>query len=252
MSERVFRGLSEQVSWQIGARIVGGDLAQGIRIENEDQLGDDYGVSRTVIREAMKRLSAKGLVEIRPRTGTRVLPREHWSLFDPDVMAWSREAKPSLEVLFQLREMRTIVEPGAAALACVRADDEDIERIMLAYERMENSVDQWDVYIRRDVDFHLEVLYASHNDYLRTLGGLIKADLWSLITVVNADVQKALEALEQHKKVALAIADGDVARAQETMRSMLDVGEARLRSGIEERKFKPEETDAFRMEGKEE
>ncbi|NQU59077.1 MAG: FadR family transcriptional regulator, partial [Rhodospirillales bacterium] len=239
-------------SWQIGARIVGGDLAQGTRIENENQLGYDYGVSRTVIREAMKRLSAKGLVEVRPRTGTRVLPREHWSLLDPDVMAWSRETKPSLEVMYQLREMRIIVEPGAVALACTRADDEDIERIILAYERMENSVDQWDVYVRRDVDFHLEILYASHNDYLRTLGGIIKTDLLSFITVVNTDVEKALQALRQHKDVALAIADGDVARGQEAMRLLLDVGEARLRGEIEEQKFKREETDMFRTQSMEE
>ena len=249
MSERVFRGLAEQVSWQIGAQIVGGDLAQGTRIENEDQLGDEYGVSRTVIREAMKRLSAKGLVKIRPRTGTKVLSRDHWSLLDPDVMDWCREAEPSKEVLQQLREMRTVLEPGAAALACVRANDTDVERIVAAFERMKNCVNQPEAFGRADSDFHLEILRATHNDYLIILGGLIKTDLLSFIKVVNSDPETTVTTLKLHENLVKAIIAKDAAEGKKAMRIMMDVGEARLRNSFE---MKNSEVEERGTEGKEE
>jgi len=224
-------------------------LAQGTKIENEDQLGKEFGVSRTVIREAMKSLSAKGLVEVRPRIGTRVLSRDHWSLLDSDVMDWYRETEPSEEVLQQLREMRTVLEPGAVALACVRADDTDVGRIVAAYERMKNCVNQPEAFVRADSDFHLEILRATHNDYLSILGGLIKTDLLSFIKVVNSDPETNVTTLKLHADLVKAIIARDAAEGEKAMRIMMDVGEARLRNSFEK---KNSEVEVSGTEGKEE
>lgn len=233
MFKQLPRGLSEQVARSIGIRIIGGELRQGEKFKNEDQVAAEFGVSRTVVREAMKRLSAKGLVEVRPRLGTSVLSRDRWSLLDPDIMNWCQETEPSLDVLLQLREMRVIMEPGAVALACQRAEDEDIDRIMAAYGRMENGVDCPESYVTADVEFHVEILCAARNDYLGALGALITTDLISSIKVTNPDTEKNIHSLKFHKDVALAIAEHDTARAEKTMRILLDDAGNRLRQAFE-------------------
>ncbi|WP_162937972.1 FadR/GntR family transcriptional regulator [Kiloniella sp. EL199] len=229
MNEPLPRGLSEQLARTIGIRIVSGDVREGERFENEDILCEEFGVSRTVVREAMKRLSAKGLVQIRPRLGTSVLSRTRWSLLDPDVMDWCRIGKPSLEVLLELREMRAVLEPGAAALACQRANEEDVKEIWRAYKRMEVNVNNAEGFAKADADFHVAILRATHNDYLIALGGLISADLLSSIKVTNPDSDKNIKSLVFHLEVVQAIAGHDKYKAKEAMGVLLDDAGEKLR-----------------------
>src|SRR5881628_1717221 len=121
------RGLHGAVVHDVGVRILRGDLAPGDPLPNEDELSGELAVSRTVLREAIKVLAAKRLVESRPKTGTRVRERSDWNLLDPDVLAWHLEAGLTDKFLQNTLELRGLIEPGAARLAALRATDEEIE-----------------------------------------------------------------------------------------------------------------------------
>src|SRR5437867_4809520 len=116
------QSLHGRIVHAIGRRILGGDLQPGDLLPAEPELG----ASRTVVREAIKVLAAKGLVESRPKTGTRVRPRESWNLLDPDVLAWLQDGAVSEDLLRKLTEVRRIIEPAAAELAAARADGRDL------------------------------------------------------------------------------------------------------------------------------
>src|SRR5437660_12133093 len=118
------RGLHGAVVHEIGVRIIRGDLTPGEPLPTEDELGSQLGASRTVLREAVKVLAAKRLVESRPKTGTRVRPRRDWNLLDPDVLAWQVEAGADADFLAQALEIRRMIEPAAARLAAERATGE--------------------------------------------------------------------------------------------------------------------------------
>src|SRR5438034_2683712 len=128
------QSLHGRIVHAIGRRILSGDLRPGDLLPAEP----DLGASRTVVREAVKVLAAKGLVESRPKTGTRVRPRDAWNLLDPDVLTWQQDgAAASEELLRKLTEVRRIIEPAAAELAAARADAADIAALERALEAME-------------------------------------------------------------------------------------------------------------------
>src|SRR5256885_11128886 len=123
------QSLHGRIVHAIGRRIVTGNLQPGALLPAEPELG----ASRTVQREAIKVLAAKGLVESRPKTGTRVRPRQSWNLLDPDVLAWQREGAPPAAFLRKLTEVRGVVEPAAAELAGERASRRELAAIEQAY-----------------------------------------------------------------------------------------------------------------------
>src|SRR6476469_8088647 len=129
------RGLYGAVVHEIGVRIVDGELKPGETLPDNGFL-DELEVSRTVVREAVKVLAAKGLVESRPKVGTRVRPRRDWNLLDPDVLAWQVEAGADASFLDQALELRRMIEPAAARLAADRADESQIAGLYAACEEM--------------------------------------------------------------------------------------------------------------------
>src|SRR5712691_7528345 len=120
------RGLHGELVHDIGVRILRGELEPGDALPTEGE-APGATVSRTVVREAIKVLAAKGLVEARPKTGTQVRERRYWNLMDPDVLAWRLEANPSDEFYFDVFELRRLIEPAAAAMAATRASAEEVE-----------------------------------------------------------------------------------------------------------------------------
>src|SRR6266704_3653515 len=126
------RSLHDRVVHAIGRKILGGQLRPGAFLPAEPELG----ASRTVVREAIKVLTAKGLVESRPKIGTWVRPREAWHLLDADVLAWQQEGTSRPSLLRALTEVRRIVEPAAAELAATRADSRDLAALGQALEEM--------------------------------------------------------------------------------------------------------------------
>jgi DNA-binding FadR family transcriptional regulator len=162
---------------QLGQRILSGGITPGEVLPNQVQLCADLSVSRTALREAIRVLTAKGLVETRPRTGTRVRPRDAWNLLDPDVLGW-REASPDRDFVRSLMEARHIIEPAAAELAAARATAEEIARIEAALLEMVRWLsNDIEACCRADLDFHSAILAASHNVVLQQLVSTISAAL---------------------------------------------------------------------------
>lgn len=128
--KRKKRSLFGQVLEGLGSRIVRGELQPGQTLP-ETELCRDLGASRTVVREVLKTLSAKGLVDTRTRTGTRVLEATHWNLLDLDVLGWRYAAMPRMQFFRELFELRRMIEPNAAALAAERATAPDIKAIAM-------------------------------------------------------------------------------------------------------------------------
>ena len=135
------RGLHGEVVHTIGLQIVNGDLQPGDALPPEDDLTSDLSVSRTVLREAVRVLAAKGLVEARPKTGTRVRERGEWNILDPDVLSWRTEASDDHKLYEETTEIRLAIEPLAARLAATRATDEEVAGIMEAYAGMAAGLD---------------------------------------------------------------------------------------------------------------
>lgn len=190
---------------------------------------DAFGVSRTVLREALRTLTSKGLVESRPRVGTRVRPRQAWNLLDADVLQWYARVAPPMVFALRLQEMREMIEPFAAGLAASARDDAALAALADAHDAMvaARNVDEW---VRADLQFHLAVLAAGGNELLVPLGTLIERTLEGQLRLnaKRADVYNA--ALRAHTAVFDAICRGDAALARRAMGKLL----ARTRERIEQ------------------
>lgn len=203
----------------LGAAIVRGEIVPGSVLPPEHELETRYGASRSVVREAMKTLAAKGLVSVRPRHGTHVRPVHDWTLLDRDVLGWMRTGDGlDRDLLIALEETRAIIEPAAAALAAHRATAEDHARIAAALAAMEAGRDDPQAAIAADKQFHLAILDATHNPVLRSFRGAIDA---ILSAVFDMAVGVFAGNLPNHAAVAHAIAAGDAGSARRAMEQVL-------------------------------
>jgi GntR family galactonate operon transcriptional repressor len=203
----------------LGIQIAGGTLAPGDLLPSEPDLERQFGASRTVIREAIKTLAAKGLVTVRQRHGTHVNARDQWSWLDGDLIAWISANGIGKAELIAFEEARQIIEPGAAALAAERATPEEKEAIHQAYRSMVSGQTDPLLAIAADKAFHLAILRASHNPVLQSLSGAIDAIL-SAIFEVTVEVFEGN--LANHAEVANAIESGDVKLSRQAMERLLD------------------------------
>jgi DNA-binding FadR family transcriptional regulator len=222
MKERTYprRGLHGAVVHEIGTRILRGELLPGDTLPSEEELGGEPGISRTVIREAVKVLAAKGLVVSRPKTGTHVRERRFWNLMDPDVLAWRLEAEPNDAFFLDVFELRRLIEPAAARLAAERASAEEIEALTTAYEAMAAAgVDDPDAYLAADVTFHAIILEACHNELLGHLGSTLRAVFRATFT---RTIESARETAPMHGVVLEGIAARDPDKAERIMRDLID------------------------------
>lgn len=205
-----------QVAQKLAVAIITGRVRAGELLPNEDDLRSDISVSRTAYREAVKILTAKGLVEARPKIGTRAAPRERWNLLDPDVLSWQFEADPNERFIRDLFELRRFVEPSAARLAAQRRTSADIARIEAAYRGMVDNPPYAEATIRADLAFHEAIFTAAQNAALQCLASAVIATLqWSLL-LKTGDEEAYVESLPDHEHVLLAIIDrdGDLASAR--------------------------------------
>lgn len=151
----------------------------------EAELAKQNGVSRSVTREAVKMLTAKGLLSARPRQGTTVQPTTSWNLFDTDVLRWLLERQFSVELLKQFNQLRVAIEPEAAALAAVFAGKDDIERINAGLARMEAAEAGMDDTLEADIAFHVAILRASRNPFYAQFRDVVATALHTSIRFTN-------------------------------------------------------------------
>lgn len=215
------RNLHSQVVHEIGSRIVRGYFKPQDVLPDEESMGNQLGVSRTVVREAIKVLSAKGLVETRTRRGTLILPDRTWNRLDPDVLSWIEEAGHDAQFLQQLTEMRKIVEPAAASLVAERADEADIEALAEAYAAMQANLNDEQAYADADTNFHSIILEASRNEFLKPITHAIRAALRSSLKVTNPTAHSA-QSLPLHLEILNAIRKRDPKAAAAAMQRHLE------------------------------
>ena len=219
--------LTRRVVEALGQAIVTGtwDAAGAFPIEAE--LCARFGVSRSVVREAVKMLTAKGLLSARPRRGTVVEPEPHWNLLDPDVLRWLLERAPSPALLAEFTQMRLGIEPQAAALAAQavgRGQAGMLLPIREALARMQAAGAGQDDPLASDIAFHVAILHASGNRFLVQLRELVDTALRISIRMTNARKGVALASVDDHARVLHAIEAGDPVAAAAAMRALL--GEA--------------------------
>lgn len=208
-----------QVAQMLAVAIISGTVRAGDLLPNEDALRSEISVSRTAYREAVKVLTAKGLVESRPKRGTRVAPRDSWNLLDPDVLSWHFEADPNEKFIRDLFELRRFVEPSAARLAALRRTPADLARMEAAYRGMVDNPPYADITIRSDLAFHVAVFTAAQNSTLQCLASVVVSTIqWSLLLKSANDRDYFLASLTDHERVLEAITqrDGDLAEARMT------------------------------------
>ena len=213
----------------LGREIAQGIIPAGAVLPPEHDLEIRFGVGRGVVREAIKTLSGKGLVSVRPRHGTHVLPRRDWSLLDRDVLNWLvGQDKLDRELLLAIQEVRSIIEPAAAALAATRATKQDRQRIKAALEAMETS-DSQPTATAADKAFHLAILDATHNPVLQGFRGAIDTILSAVFVVAVDSVDGWFEEnLANHAAAARAIEEGNAKKARTAMEQVLGYTHSKL------------------------
>lgn len=224
----------------LGEGIVAGRFgAGGANIPPEAGLCEAFGVSRTVVREAVKSLVAKGLVTTGPKVGTRVLPPEHWNWFDPDVVAWQVKAGLTREFLRDLQEMRRVVEPAAVRLAAERATPEDIAALETAYAGMKAAIEQGGDYVAHDLAFHQGLLRASHNRMFVQMSKAIGALLRTAFEISTSKPRGPATSLPLHRAVLDAVIARNPAQAGYASVVLIDGAEEDMDEVIASRRRLP-------------
>lgn len=218
-------GLHAMVLTQLGQSIVRGDIVPGAALPNADDWSVQFGVSRTVIREVVKVLAAKGMVESRPKTGTRVRPRQEWNFLDPDVLNWRFAAGVKAEEAKAIFELRRAIEPAAAALAAHRASAEDIATLEQHFAQMELFADDSVRFAEPDLAFHQAILRMTGNELFGSLASVIETALMMSFRLTDDNPEGQRPSLPLHRRVIDCIRGGDAAGASAAVIVLLDEAE---------------------------
>jgi DNA-binding FadR family transcriptional regulator len=217
------RRLRGAIAHKLGVAILSGEFAPGQTLSSEVVFAESLDVSRSAYREGIQVLIAKGLVESRPKAGTRVLPRERWNLLDPDVLAWAFAGEPDPQLVRSLFELRAIIEPAAAGLAATNRDRTDLKQMKEALAAMRRHSLATDLGRAADRQFHDAILRATRNDAL----GVLSASIGAAVSWTTQFKQR-LRALPRnpipdHVLVYDAIVASDAAGASAAMRRLVDL-----------------------------
>jgi len=213
------RNLTYGLLDSLGRAIVTGRYEQH-PFPTEAQLAQAHGVSRSVTREAVKMLTAKGLLSARPRQGTIVQPSGNWNLFDTDVLRWLLERKFSVDLLRQFSQLRVAIEPEAAALAARFGDAEDLRGIDAGLARMIAAEQGQDEPLEADIAFHVALLTASKNPFYAQFRDVVTTALRTSIRFTNR-IKGRTASIADHKAVRDAITARDPDAARLAMRHLI-------------------------------
>jgi DNA-binding FadR family transcriptional regulator len=207
---------------RLGEAIVAGRYAAGASIPPEPLLCEELGVSRTVIREAVKSLVAKGLLVTGPKVGTRVLAEEQWNWFDPDVVAWQSRVGLTREFLRDLQEMRRLIEPAAVRLAAERATPAVIADIEAAYAGMKDAIENGGDYVSHDLRFHQGLLRACGNRMMVQMSKALGALLRTSFEISTTRPDGPASSLPLHRAVLDAVIERSPIKAEIASRLLID------------------------------
>lgn len=216
------RSLHDEVVEKLGHSIVSGVFAEGANLPNEADLAGDLGVSRNVLREAVKVLVSKGMLDVRPKTGTTVRAKEQWHMLDPEVLNWEAAGDLHLPYAFNFTEFRLIVEPKASFLAAKRATDAEIQVIRDNYTALEGCVGHLDRMPDADIAFHQSIHRASHNALLQHLSVLTAAIMRVQVAYTASKPGDFERGLPLHRELTEAITARDAPLAESVSRALCE------------------------------
>lgn len=233
----VKRSRQDEIVRELAHEIIGGRRPEGSLLPSDAELMTRFGVSRTVLRETLKTLAAKGLIQPKTRVGTRVVERTNWNLLDPDMLRWHLDCGIGLELLAHLSDVRLALEPVAASLAAQRCSEADIAALHAVVDRMEAPDASPAAFAAADLDFHLAIARLSGNPFFRTASALIEVALaatFAITTPVNNPEAKAASCAA-HRHVVAAIAAGDSEAAAAAIVETIRSGAARVAAAAADR-----------------
>jgi DNA-binding FadR family transcriptional regulator len=207
---------------RLGQAIVGGRYAIGASLPPEPTLCEEFGISRTVVREAVKSLVAKGLLVTGPKLGTRVLPEDSWNWFDADVVAWKSHVGLTREFLRDLQELRRIVEPAGVRLAAERATTADIAECEAAFAGMKLAIEEGGDYVSSDLRFHQGLLRACHNRMVVQMSRALGALLRTSFEISTSRPDGPASSLSMHRAVLDAVIARDSRKAGRASLALID------------------------------
>ena len=220
------RGLARATVSSLGVAIVSGQLQPGATLPVEMDLAEEYNVSRTVIRDAIKVLSGKGLVRTARRYGTRVCDQSQWNMLDPDVIGWRLSDRLSyVNYQREINDLRSLVEPGAAAMTARRATDNEKTHIIALARKMATDVE--DQVLETDVQFHIAIVRGTHNSLIQAFAPSLEILLRALFRTSYHALQDAIRYdpnPEIHIALAMAIAGGRAEEARHIATAILARG----------------------------
>ncbi len=216
--------LKDAVAEKLALRILSGTYPPGSTLPIEADLLEDFGVSRTCLREALQVLAGKGLITSRPKRGTTVRPAVDWNYLDASMLAWRQKVVPRRQLLGELIGIRALVEPEAAALAAKQATAEEIDAMSVALDVMfaargERTKEAQEA----DVRFHRLLLAASHNALLSGLGACIEEALRASIAITSTPGIEDPIGVDQHRTVLDAVKARNASAARKASEVLIDV-----------------------------
>ncbi|MDR3495013.1 MAG: FadR/GntR family transcriptional regulator [Ancalomicrobiaceae bacterium] len=228
--------LHARVADHLGLAIVHGDLKPGESLPPEVQLCEMLGVSRTAMREAIRGLVAKGLIDSKPKIGTRVREPMHWNHLDPDVLRWRVEVTDTETYLKKMYQLRYATEPTAAALAAVNADDDDHAQMSRDFQGLIDAGADNKAWVSADLNFHKSIYMATHNEFFWPIGQLFSFGLKQMFDIAAQGSHRP-RAIIEHGDLLRAILDRkpDLARAAALTllgNSAIDIDTIRQRSDL--------------------
>ena len=214
--ERSYGSLTQRIVQDLGIAIVTGEFGDDNAFPIESEICARYGASRSIVREAIKVLNAKGLLIARPRRGTSVRPEHDWNLLDPDVLNWMMNRRFSIDLLKHFTRARLAIEPAAAAEAARTASDRQIENIAEMLARMARAAEDRDDPLEADAGFHAAILDASNNPFFYTMSPMIETALHFSIRFTNERLEQRFASVEEHARIleAIRLRDADLAEIE--------------------------------------
>jgi DNA-binding FadR family transcriptional regulator len=239
MASRMFSGnFTRHIVQSLGKAIALGEHPQGQPLKAEAALCESFDASRTVLREAVKMLTAKGMLDARPRRGTIVLPESQWNLSDPDILNWLLDRKGALPIISEFADMRLAIEPAAAGLAALNMTEENRITLNHALERMEAAARGEDDHLDADIAFHVGILEATGNRFFWNMRHTIEVALRFSIRMTNRFKGVDRASVDDHKVILDFILAGDQVAAEHHMRTLLNEAKTLLNEALAQEKAK--------------
>jgi len=211
------------IARKLGISIVSGRVKPGELLNGEIASSEQFAVSRTAYREAVRILAAKGLVNARPKVGTRINPQSDWNLLDPDVLDWTFESEPDLQLLNSLFELRNVVESAAAGMAATRRSSQHLKAMRAALDGMAMHTLATEAGRQADLDFHTTLLNATNNPFIISLTNGVNAAIRTTTIFKQRKHPLRRDPIPDHMRVFEAIAAKEAAKAQHAMSDLIEL-----------------------------